>query len=152
MFDISILRVSVWLFEHHTNQFKSRFLFFLVKYQYVRQAFAALNLFFIVRFTFGELYSKNIKIKWEEIQAQVYASIKTIKTIDQSFMTNLKIYLQQSHIDFKISPTKIYVHTEQARLINALCHQYEGTRPNSHVIHTIQAIKFFEDFSIFMGF
>ena len=75
-----------------------------------------------MRFTFGELYRKNIKIKWEEILAQVYASIKTIKTIDQLFMTNLKIYLQQLHIDFKISPTKIYVHTEQARLINALCH------------------------------
>ena len=72
-----------------------------------------------MRFTFGELYRKNIKIKWEEILAQVYASIKTI---DQLFMTNLKIYLQQSHIDFKISPTKIYEHTEQARLINALCH------------------------------
>ena len=54
--------------------------------------------------------------------AQVYASIKTNKTIDQSFITSLKIYLQQSHIDFKISPTKINVHTEQGRLINALCH------------------------------
>ena len=67
-------------------------------------------------------------------------------------MINLKIYLQQSPIDFKISPTKIYVHTKQARLINALCHKYEGTRPTSHVIYTKQAIKLFEDFSIFMVF
>ena len=67
-------------------------------------------------------------------------------------MTSLKIYLQQSHIDFKISPTKIYVHTKQAKLVNALCHEYEGTRPNSHVIYTKQAIKLFEDFSIFMVF
>ena len=75
-----------------------------------------------MRFTFGELYRKNIKIKWEEILAQVYASIKTIKTIDQLFMTSLNIYLQQSHIDIKISSTNIYVHTEQARLVNALHH------------------------------
>ena len=35
-------------------------------------------------------------------------------------MTTLKIYLQQSHIDFKISPTKTYVHirTSQARKCN----------------------------------
>ena len=39
------------------------------------------------------------------------ASIKTIKTIDQSFMTSLKIHLHQSHINFKISSTKIYMHT-----------------------------------------
>ena len=43
--------------------------------------------------------------------AQVYACLKTIKTIDQSFMTSLKIDLQQSHIDFKIFPTKIDVYT-----------------------------------------
>ena len=77
---------------------------------------------FILRFTFGELFCKNIKIKWEEIYVQVYASIKTIKTVDQLFMTSLKIYLQQSHIVFKISPTKIYVHTKQAKLINVLRH------------------------------
>ena len=73
-------------------------------------------------------------------------------TIDQSFMTNLKIYLQQSPIVFKISPTKIYVHTKQAKPINALRHKYEGTRPNSHEIYIKQAIKLFEDFSIFMVF
>ena len=32
IFDISTLRVSLWLFEHHTFQNKSRFPFFLVKY------------------------------------------------------------------------------------------------------------------------
>ena len=73
-------------------------------------------------------------------------------TIDQSFMTSLKIYLQQSPIVFKISPTKIYVHTKQAKRINALRHKYEGTRPNSHEIYIKQAIKLFEDFSIFMVF
>ena len=30
---------------------------------------------------------------------------------NQSYKTSFKIYLQQSHIVFKISPTKIYVHT-----------------------------------------
>ena len=63
MFDISTLRVSLWLFEHHTFQYKSRFPFFLVKYYYVQQAFATHNLFFILRFTFGKLYCKNIKVK-----------------------------------------------------------------------------------------
>ena len=47
---------------------------------------------------------------------------KTSKTIDQSFMTRLKIYLQQSHINFRISPIRIYVHIEQAKLVNAPCH------------------------------
>ena len=51
-------------------------------------------------------------------------------------MTSLKIYLQQSHKNFKISPIKIYVHIEQVRLKNALRHEYEGTRPNSHVTDT----------------
>ena len=73
-------------------------------------------------------------------------------TIDQSFMTNLKIDLQQLHIVFKIFPTKIHVHTKQAKLVNALRHWYEGTRPNSHVIYTKKAIKIFQDFSIFMVF
>ena len=66
IFDISILRVSLWLFEHHTFQYKSLSLFpsqILV----CATAFAAYNLFFILRFIFGEFYCKNIKIKWEEI-------------------------------------------------------------------------------------
>ena len=67
-------------------------------------------------------------------------------------MTSLKIDLQQSHIDFKIFPTKIKVQTEQVKLVNALHHTYEGTRPNLHVIYTTQAIKPFGDFSIFMVF
>ena len=68
-------------------------------------------------------------------------------TIDQSFMTNLKIDLQQLHIVFKIFPTKIHVHTKQAKLVNALRHWYEGTRPNSHVTcaqtYTIKLFEFF---------
>ena len=94
IFDISILRVSFWLFEHHTFQFEKSFFLFPNQILVCATAFEAHNLFFILRFTFGELYCKNIKIKWEEILAQVYASIKTIKTIDQSYMTSLKIYLQ----------------------------------------------------------
>ena len=59
---------------------------------------------------------------WEDILTQIYACIKIIKTIDQSFMISLKINLQHSHIDFKIFSTKIDVHTKQAKLVNALCH------------------------------
>ena len=62
-------------------------------------------------------------------------------------MTNLMLDLQQSHIDFKIFPTKINVYTEQAKLVNALRHKYEGTRPNSHVkctqTYTIKFSKFY---------
>ena len=66
---------------------------------------------FILRFTFVVLFKQKHKKVWEDIQAQVYACIKTNKTIDQSFMTSSKIDLQQSHIDFKIFPIKIDVHT-----------------------------------------
>ena len=62
-------------------------------------------------------------------------------------MTSIKIDLQQSHIDFKIFPTKIYVHTKQAKLVNAQSHLYKGTRPNSHVIcaqtYTIKLFEFY---------
>ena len=68
-------------------------------------------------------------------------------------MISLKIYLQQSHIDFKISSTKIYVYTSQAKLVNALCHLYEGTRPNSHVICArTYTIKLFSIFRFLCGF
>ena len=66
-------------------------------------------------------------------------------------MTSLKIDLQQSYIDFKIFPTKIDVHTKQAKLINALSHLYEGTRPNSHVICAqTYIIKLFEFFTFYV--
>ena len=70
---------------------------------------------------------------WEDIQAQIYPCIKTNKTIDQSFMTSLKIDLQQLHIDFKNFPIKIDMHTKQAKFVNALRRKYKGTRPNSNV-------------------
>ena len=66
-------------------------------------------------------------------------------------MTSLKIDLQQSHIDFKIFPTKIDMHTKQAKLINALSHLYEGTRLNLHVIRAqTYTIKFFEFFTFYV--
>ena len=63
IFDISTLRVSLWLFEHHTFQFKMSLSLFPSKILVCAMAFAAQNLFFFLRFTFGELYCKNIKIK-----------------------------------------------------------------------------------------
>ena len=51
-----------------------------------------------------------------------------------------------------ISLTKIYVHTKQAKFVNALLYKYEDIRPNSHVIYTKKAIKIFEDFSIVLVF
>ena len=70
-------------------------------------------------------------------------------------MISLKIYLQQSPIVVKIFPTKINVHTKQAKLVNALRYKYEGIRPNSHVIHiksSDQTFWRFFFFSIFMVF
>ena len=66
-------------------------------------------------------------------------------------MTRLKIDLQQSHIDVKIFPTKIDVHTKQAKLVNALRHKYEGTRQNSLVICAqTYTIKLFEIFTFYV--
>ena len=64
----------------------------------------------------------------------------------------MKIDLQQSHIGVRIFPIKIDVHTRQAKLVNALGHWYEGTRPNSHVKYTTQAIKLFENFQFLWVF
>ena len=63
IFDISTLRVSLWLFEHHTFQFKMLLSLFPSQILVCTTAFATHNLFFILRITFGELYWKNIKIK-----------------------------------------------------------------------------------------
>ena len=66
-------------------------------------------------------------------------------------MRYLKIDLQQLHIDFKIFPTKIDVHTKQAKLVNALCHLYEGTRPNSQEICAqTYMIKLFKIFTFYV--
>ena len=63
----------------------------------------------------------------------------------------MKIDLQQSHVDFKIFLTEIYVHKKQAKLINAQNHLYEGTRQNSHVICAqTYTIKFFEFFTFYV--
>ena len=48
-------------------------------------------------------------------------------------MTNLKIDLQQLHIDVKIFPTKIDVHTKQAKIRNTQNHLYEGISQNIRV-------------------
>ena len=38
--------------------------------------------------------------------------------------------IYNNHIDVKIFPTMIWVHKEQAKLVNAQNHLYEGTRQN----------------------
>ena len=68
--EIFIFQYWEWAFDFLSIIYfnlKCRFLFFLVKYQYMRQVFAAQDLFFTLRSTFGELFCKNIKIKWEDI-------------------------------------------------------------------------------------
>ena len=39
-------------------------------------------------------------------------------------------YIYNNHIDIKISPTMIWVHREQAMLINAQGHKYKATGQN----------------------
>ena len=60
-------------------------------------------------------------------------------------MTSLKIYLQQSH-RCQIFPTIIKVHKEQATLVNAQSHLYEGTRQNMHVTKQNNADQTFWNF------
>ena len=108
IFDISTLRISLWLFKHHTFQKQKSLSLFPSQILVYTIGFCSSISLFVWRFTFSELFCKNIKLKWEDIWAQIYASIKTI---DQSFMTSLKIDSQQSHIDVKIIPTKIDMHT-----------------------------------------
>ena len=67
IFDISTLRVSLWLFEHHTFQFKISLSLFPSQILVCAMAFAAHNLFFILRFTFGELFKQNHKNKGGKI-------------------------------------------------------------------------------------
>ena len=77
---------------------------------------------FILRFTIVELFKqKHKKIVGRYIGTSL-SMYQNYKTIEQSFMKSLKIDLQQTHIDFKIFPTKIDVHTKQAKHVNALRH------------------------------
>ena len=118
----------------------------------MRHTFATHNLFFTVRFTFGELYSKNIKIKVRRYIGTSlckYQDHQDYWPIIHDKLEDLFTTIIHSFQDFY---TKIYLHTKQAKLVNALRHWYEGTRPNSHVIYTKKAIKLFQDFSIFMVF
>ena len=41
--------------------------------------------------------------------------------------------IYNNHIDVKTFPTMIWMHKEQATLLNAQSHLYEGTRQNMHV-------------------
>ena len=76
IFDISILKVSLWPFEHHIFQFKMSLSLFPSQILVCALAFAAHYLFSIWDLYLLSSLSKNIKIKWEE-------------TIDQSrLLTN----------------------------------------------------------------
>ena len=63
IFYISTLWFSLWLFEHHTFQFKMSLSLFPSQILVCAIGFCNSYSLFILRFTFGELYSKNIKIK-----------------------------------------------------------------------------------------
>ena len=57
-----------------------------------------------------------------------------------------------SHIDFKISPTMIWVHRKQFMLIDAQSHLHKGTRKNIFWDKTQQCRSNFLDFLLFIWF
>ena len=94
------------------------------------QAFAAHYLF-----SFGDLHllsflAKTIKEKNGKIyrHKSMHVSRSTKPLTNHLWQVWRSIY--NSHIDVKISPTKIWVHREQAILVNAQGHLYKGTRQN----------------------
>ena len=94
-FFMKLWQLSLWLW-HHTFQY----IFappFPSQTSFRSKDFSALYPFW--RMTFEELFLK--KKTCEEIYRHKSMDVsRSSKTIDQSFMTNLKIYLQQSNIDF----------------------------------------------------
>ena len=58
----------------------------------------------------------------------MYVSRSTIPLTNHLWQVWRSIH--KSHIDVKISPTKIWVHREQVTLVNAQGHLYKGTRQN----------------------
>ena len=93
-FFMKLWQLSLWLW-HHTFQY----IFappFPSQTSFRSKDFSALYPFW--RMTFEELFLK--KKTCEEIYRHKSMDVsRSSKTIDQSFMTNLKIYLQQSNID-----------------------------------------------------
>ena len=113
---------SLWVFGHHTFYLKLLSLFPSQILVCVK-AFATHYLF-----SFGDLHllsslSKNNKIKeWEDIyrHKSMHVSRSTKPLTNHSWQVWRSI--DNNHIDVKISPTMIWVHREQAMLINAQNH------------------------------
>ena len=113
IFYISTLRVSLWLFKHHTFQLKMSVSLFPSQILVCMTAFAAHNLLFHFEIYIWWALTQKHKNKGGKIyrHKSMQVSRPSRPLTNQSFMTSLNIYLRQSHIVFKISPTKIYVHT-----------------------------------------
>ena len=118
IFDISFLSVSLWLFGHHTFQYRSLSIF-PTQILVCAMTFAALSLFsrFDICWAIKKKHKKCGKIyRHKSIQLSRPSRLLT----NHSWQAWRSIY--NSHTDFKISPTQIYVHIEQARLVTALRH------------------------------
>ena len=106
---------------------------------------------FILRFTFVELFKQKIKNKtsgkiYRHKSTHVSRSIKPLT--NHSWQVWRSIY--NNHIDVKISPTMIWVHREQAMLVNAQGHLAPYT--SYHLIFLNQNISLWDrclKFSIF---
>ena len=96
----------------------------------MREGFCNSLSLLILRFTFVELFKWKNKIKKKgKIYRHkfMHVSRSTKLLTNHSWQVWRSIY--NNHIDVKISPTMIWVHREQAMLVNAQGHLYEGTRP-----------------------
>ena len=115
--------------------------------------FLQLNISFHLEiYIWWALLAKNNKIKSGKIyrHKSMHVSRSTKPFTNHSWQGWRSIY--NNHKDFKISPTMIWVHREQAMLVDAQSHLHKGTRKNIFWDKIQQCPSIFLDFLLFMWF
>ena len=144
MFNISPWWDSLWLFE-------KSYTLFLVAFPFPSRILVCVTGFcssislYILRFTFGELILAKKKKKSGKIyrHKSMHVSRSTKPLTNHSWQVWRSIY--NNHIDIKISSTMIWMHREQAMLVNAQSHKYKGTRQNMLMtIHVFMCFGIFD--------
>ena len=120
IFYISTLRIILWLLEHHTFQKQKSLFLFPSQILVCATGFCSSMSLFIWRFTFSELFCKNIKIKvgryigtslckfqdkqdyWpiihDKLEDLFTTTTKKMPISDQEFMTDPKSPLKKSYL------------------------------------------------------
>ena len=122
IFDISTLRISLWLFENHTFQKQKSLSLFPSQILVCATDFcSSISLFHFEIYIWWALLQKhkNKSGKIYRLRSIQVSRLSRLLT-NHSWQAWKSIY--NSYIDFKISLIKIYVHTEQAWLVNVLHH------------------------------